>query len=67
MASQRAGLVAGTDQRIGDGIVGLQEQLAAYRAKAESMFLKDLAKSLSRSRKSVTGTNRPRTKVKRSR
>jgi DNA-binding PadR family transcriptional regulator len=66
MASRRS-LPADTDKELLGGIIGLQEQLAAYRSSAESMFLRELAKSLSRSRKSIIGANRPPAKVKRSR
>jgi DNA-binding PadR family transcriptional regulator len=67
MASQRSALLANTDQGVGDGVVDLQDQLLAYRATAESKFLKDLAKSHSQSRKSVADTNQPRIKVRRNR
>ncbi len=53
-----------SDKSLGEGIVGLQERLVAYRARAESMFLRDLAKSLTRRLRSPTSTNRTRTKVK---
>ena len=59
MASQRNRLSADTEKITGDGIVGLQCQLAAYRAKAEAMFLENLAKPLTKSRKRVTSTNQP--------
>lgn len=65
MSSQRNRLPADTDKGIGEGIVGLQEQLVAYRTRAEAMFLRDLAKSLTRRLKSATSTNRTQTKVKR--
>jgi DNA-binding PadR family transcriptional regulator len=63
MASRRAHPIA-RGASLADGVTGLQEQLAAYRANAESVFLSQLAKSLSRSRKSATSTNPPRTKAK---
>ena len=64
MASQRTHTMARGETSAADGIVGLQKQLAAYRANAESVFLRDLAKSLSRTRKSITSTNSPRTKIR---
>jgi DNA-binding PadR family transcriptional regulator len=64
MASQRSRSPADTNKGIGEGIVGLQEQLVVYRARAESIFLRDLAKSFTRGLKSATSTNRTRTKVK---
>jgi DNA-binding PadR family transcriptional regulator len=64
MASQRDRFAADIDKSASEGIVGLQERLAAYRANAESVFLRDLAKSLSRTRKSIISTNSPLTKIK---
>jgi DNA-binding PadR family transcriptional regulator len=49
MASRRAHPEARGETSVGEGINNLQEQLAAYRANAESMFLRKLAKSLSKS------------------
>lgn len=63
MASQRSRPTE-ADKHPAEGVPGLQEQLAAYRANAESMFLSDLAKSLTRRQKSATTTNRTRTKIK---
>lgn len=63
MASQRSRLPAKTHHCTGESIIGFQEQLAACRVKADSTFLKNLASSLSRSRKSRTRTNQPRPKV----
>lgn len=66
MAFRRSRL-ADTDQDPTEGLTGLQEQLAAYRANAESAFLSDVAKSLTRTPVSAKSTNRSRTKVRRGR